>query len=106
MARPRGEVRQALADAAQRLYPLRDAVSARELAEAAQVGYEVARETLKDMVRAGELVRAGSAKVPGQRWHGLYEPASASVPQELPQAWGGIEALGDVMHAMARPVDV
>ena len=105
MARPRGEVRQALADAAQRLYPLRDAVSARELAEAAQVGYETARITIKDMVRAGELVRAGSVNIPGQRWHGLYEPAGAGVPEDAPLAWGGIDALAIVMQAMARPTD-
>lgn len=102
-------MRQALADAAQRLYPLRDAVSARELAEAAQVGYEVARETIKDMVRAGELVRAGSVNVPGQRWHGLYQPAEAeggdAAAGDVPQAWGGIEALAAVMHVVARPVD-
>lgn len=104
MPRPRGEVRQALADAAQRLYPLRDAVSSRELAEAAQVGYELARLTVKDMVRAGELVRVSSAHAPGERWHGLYVPAEAR-DGDMPLAWGGIEALADVMHAMAKPAD-
>lgn len=105
MARPRGEVRQALADAIARLHAERGAVSGREMAEAAQVGYEVARETIKDMRRAGELIAAGSVRQAGQRWHTLYEPASAA-EHDLPeaQAWCGIEALAGVMHLLAQPI--
>jgi len=61
--RPRGEVRQALSDAAQALA----AAKWREMAMQAQVGFCVARETVKNMARAGELVPAGSRRVPGAR---------------------------------------
>ena len=42
--RPRGEVREALARALEQLHQVHGAVSAREVAAAAQVGFEKARE--------------------------------------------------------------
>lgn len=92
--RPRGEVRQALAIALGQLHQERGAVSAREVATVAQVAFEHARETLKDMTRAGEVVIVGSAKLAGARWHNLYEPAS----QEIDETWGSLEALAEVMR--------
>lgn len=101
MTRPRGEVRQALADAVCRLAAERGPVSAREAAAAAQVGYEVAARTLENMVRsaAPEVLVAGQGKLAGQRWHALYEPVTAqALDADVPQPWGGIEALGSVMR--------
>ena len=99
--RPRGEVRAALAQAVQALAAVRGPVSAREAAAEAQVGYEVARLTLKDMARSvrPEVVRVGSGKEGGERdWHALYEPVE-------PQPWGGIEALANLMTTFAKPID-
>lgn len=98
MARPRGEVRQALAEAIRSLVAVRGPVSSREAAAAAQVGYDLARETIKDMVRSArpEVVIAGHHKPPGQRWHTLYEPAILE-DDDTPQPWGGIEALTSVV---------
>lgn len=99
--RPRGEVRQALFEAVQRLAAEHGPVSAREVAAAAQVGYEVASRTLENMVRsaAPEVTVAGQGKLAGQRWHALYEPVTAAlVDPDLPQPWGGIEALAGVVQ--------
>lgn len=113
--RPRGEVRAALAQAVQALAAVRGPVSAREAAAEAQVGYEVARLTLKDMARSvrPEVVRVGSAKAAGSReWRALYEPAGPGEPADLqdagevavPQPWGGIEALAGVMRVLTQPI--
>ena len=102
--RPRGEVREALAKALEQLHQVQGAVSARELASATQVGFEKARETLKDMARSGEIDVAGKSKNAGETaWCNLYEPKSATADQ-VPLAWGGIEALADVMHGFVAPL--
>ena len=78
MARPRGEVRDVLAQTLARLVAQRGAVNARQLAEASQVGYDKTRRTLHDMVEAGDAVVVGSDKAAGaNRWHNLYEPPAA-----------------------------
>lgn len=59
----RGEVRLALAEAAQS-FGARGATW-RQLAAAAQVGWDAARMTVENMVRAGQLVVVGSEAVPG-----------------------------------------
>ena len=65
--RPRGEIRSALSAAALAIAPVPDAggVTYLELAATAQVGFDVARSTTKDMVKAGELVPVGFRQVPG-----------------------------------------
>lgn len=65
--RPRGEIRAALSAAALAMSPVAEArgVTYLELAAAAQVGYDVARNTVKDMVKAGELMPVGDRQVPG-----------------------------------------
>ena len=64
MSRPRGEVRQAIAQAAQsqaRCFTWQD------LAQHAGVGFAAARETVRNMARAGELMVVGELRVDGVR---------------------------------------
>ena len=93
-------MRQALADAIARLHAERGPVNYRVVAAATQVGFDVARVTLDNMARAGDLKVAGREKPAGAaHWLNLYEPLGA--PDDTPQPWGGIEALAGVMHAIA-----
>lgn len=80
--RPRGEIRQAVASAAGQLVAQRGSFTGRDVAQAAQVAFEKARLTLKDMVRAGELVVVGDTTVPGVcRPLNVYtQPKPASAP--------------------------
>lgn len=77
--RPAGEIRQALVMA------LRDAKKARtskELAAAATVGYEAARRTLDNLVRAEVAEQGAPARVPG-----VKRPVPTyllRVPRQLP----------------------
>jgi hypothetical protein len=74
--RPRGEVREALLAAAVDLYGASGACTWVQMAQRAQVGYEVARTTAKNMATAGELVRVGKDKPEGSSvWLTMYEPA-------------------------------
>jgi hypothetical protein len=88
--RPRGtcgEVRKALSEAAQALAGERSAASWRDMAQRAGVGYSKARETVKDMVRAGQLERVGAEKRAHSRnWVALYAPAVglSAQPQAAP----------------------
>ena len=61
--RPQGEIRRAMQAAAQRLHADHGAFPWRELACAAQVGFGVARQTTKTMVRYGDLQTVGEARV-------------------------------------------
>lgn len=63
--RPRGEVRQAVAFAAGALVQEHGCFTGRDVAQCAQVAFEKARLTLKDMVRAGELVVVGEVATTG-----------------------------------------
>jgi hypothetical protein len=63
--RPRGEVRHAVAAAAQALVQQHGCFTGRDVAQCAQVGFETARLTLKNMVCAGELVVVGEARTQG-----------------------------------------
>lgn len=58
----RGEIRLALAKAAESFGA--QGATWRQLAVAAQVGFEAARMTVENMVRAGHLVVVGQAVVP------------------------------------------
>lgn len=59
--RPRGEVREALANAAK---ALGKGGTWRELAARAKVSLSKARQVIKDMVKAGELVAIGERREP------------------------------------------
>lgn len=105
MGRPQGEVRQVLAVAAVQLLAERglvvdgvavDGLTWREMSAAAQVGREVARRTVSNMARAGELCRIGARKQAGRRhWEAIYAPADL-VPSSPPAAWDG--AIADALR--------
>lgn len=61
--RPRGEIRQVLGEAAQALAEERGGATWRDMAVRACVGFSKARETVKDMARAGELEPCGTERV-------------------------------------------
>jgi hypothetical protein len=63
--RPRGEIRQALASAAEYLVRERGHFTYKDAAATAQVAFEKARLTVKDMVSAGELAVVGQTRAPG-----------------------------------------
>ena len=65
--RPRGDVRQALQRAAVNLHATGAGANWRELAAHACVGYSVAKTTVQNMVRAGELEACGEEPAPHTR---------------------------------------
>lgn len=74
--RPCGDFRAALESAAGELGR---AGTWRELAQVAEVGFDVARRTAENMVRDGVFERAGTTNVPGVcRPMVLYAPAQPS----------------------------
>lgn len=107
MARPAGEIRQALADAVIRLVVDRglvvdgvavDGVTWRDMAAAAQVGFDSARRTVDNMARAKQLRRLGSRKAAGSsHWEAVYAPADL-MPSSPPAAWDGAAHLVKVWH--------
>lgn len=105
MARPGGEVRSAILAAAGTMCQV-EGYTWRQLAAAAQVGWDEARRCCENLHRAGALVIIGSKKVAGcNRWQRLYAlPVPAQAPQgEAGQlelvvaAWVG--GAGEVSHA-------
>lgn len=91
--RPRGEIRQALSTAAKALAnEVGAGFTYLDLAMRGQVGYGAARQTTKDMVKAGELEPVGSRQVPGiKRPLRTYRPATQrnrDSGQQLAQAMG------------------
>lgn len=77
MSRPRGEVRQALATAGAALAVEQGGFTWRDVAQVACVGFAVARQTVRDMERAGELRRVGrQAAAHSCRPMNVYEPVS------------------------------
>lgn len=84
--RPPGEIRRALRDAAQAQFAERgQGATWRELAQRARIGLQVARRTVDNMARAGELQVAGSVRVPGAcRPMTAYVPATAPDPGPAP----------------------
>lgn len=97
--RPRGDIRQALSRAAWALATERpQGCTWRDLASRAQVGFAAARQTAKDMARAGELRVVGAARVEGaMRPMNLYAPA-----QETRAAGDNVPALAGVLSAWCR----
>ena len=75
--RPRGEIRQALSNAAHALaHEVGAGFTYLDLAVRGQVGFDAARQTTKDMVKAGELHPVGVKQVPGiKRPLRTYRPA-------------------------------
>lgn len=65
--RPRGEVRLAIAHAGLALFVERGGFTWKEAAERAQVGYSVAKQTVRNMCGAGELVKVDAVPVSGSR---------------------------------------
>lgn len=87
--RPQGEVRQAIGKAARELAAERAVnpgfVAAggtwRELGARACVGYQVAKQTVKNMAQAGELQRLAAVRVEGSRRPmTLFGPGSSGSP--------------------------
>ena len=94
--RPPGEIRCALLNAAQVLYAERgEAITWRDLASHAKVGFFAARQAVKDMARAGELVRVGTRAVPGSR-----RPMTTYAP--IPREASGPPALEALMRTWSR----
>lgn len=95
--RPRGEIRQALLQAAERIAGDQGEVTWREAAAASQVGWAAAKQTFKDMARAGELVAVGEKRVPG-----ICRPMRTFRPQRR-GGWvtGGV-SLGDVLAGWVK----
>ncbi|MES2959785.1 MAG: hypothetical protein V4792_16470 [Pseudomonadota bacterium] len=86
--RPRGEIREALASAVTELLFRSSECTAfanpgvtwRDAALRAQVGFDAARQTMRNMARDGELVPVGTARVDHAcRPMVLYAPASEAM---------------------------
>jgi hypothetical protein len=96
--RPRGEIRQALRAAFEKLAP--EPATWREVACVACVGYAAARMTVRGMVRSRELVqvdppqRMAHSRRPMHR----YQLAAPVAEQAAPQ---GLDVLGNVLHGWA-----
>jgi hypothetical protein len=98
--RPRGEIRQALAQAATELARDRDGATWRDLAERACVGYLVARRTVENMARAGELQLVGHEKrAHSRRWVALYAPQQHA---NFATAATAVEGLAGVIRSWRR----
>ena len=77
--RPRGEIRQALGQAAAALVQAQGGATWRDLAVQACVGYAKAREVVRDMARAGELQAVGEVRVEHARRPMVrYAPGAAA----------------------------
>jgi hypothetical protein len=90
--RPRGEVRDVLASAAGELVQqLGRGVTWRDLAVHAQVGFEVARNTVRNMERAGELQAVESVLVQGvnRPMRAYAPPAQAPTEPDLAEVVKG-----------------
>jgi hypothetical protein len=97
--RPAGEIRHALLKAATELATPECAPTLREIATKAQVGFESAMYTVKNMTRAGELEVAGAKRVEYRnRPVATYRPAGWSTGAE----GSGFVALGQLMSAWRR----
>jgi hypothetical protein len=76
--RPRSETREALAGAAERLAMVHGYCTRHAMAQAAGVALDAAKQTVRDMRRAGELVPCGLEALPHAR-----RPAVRYVPRHL-----------------------
>ncbi|WP_428421939.1 hypothetical protein [Methylibium sp.] len=85
--RPRGEIRRALGDAAwQVAREHAEGCTWRELAQRACVGFDVARRTVENMARAGELMVSGTVAASGRgRPANRYVPAHSQARSTGPE---------------------
>lgn len=93
MARPEGEIRQALADALTRLVQERglvvdglavDGVTYVDAAYEAKVGLQAARDTLKNMRRTGQVAAIGRRKAArSPHWLAVYAPGHLVAAEAL-----------------------
>ena len=98
-------VRQAVAQTLRQLVEDRGPVNRRDVAHAALASEVATRNALRHLVDLGQARRVGAEKLAGSRvWMTLYEPACDVDLPPVPQPWGGIEALADVVASMARAV--
>ena len=97
--RPQGVIRRALLEAAVRLYEQKGGATWPEIAAAAElpvaandsiagetvqrgIAERLAKTTVRDMVRAGELERIGSEKPAGSKqWHAVFAPVPVHVDE-------------------------
>jgi hypothetical protein len=100
MARPHGEIREVLTQALQEYSSA--GATIRQLAEAKQVGYEVARRTVENLVRSGVVESVGREKLAGETHWAAHVYALVHI-EDTPQPWGGIEALAEVMKDVTAP---
>jgi hypothetical protein len=94
--RPRGEIRQALASAAEQLHEQQGGATWRELGAAACVGFAVAKQYAKDMANAGELEIVGTRHVPGS-----CRPMRVYAPRRRSWVMNGA-TLGDVLSGWVK----
>lgn len=103
MARPRGEIRAVIAAKFIELGSGGAGVSVRTLAEAAQVGYQAALNTVMNMERAEEVEKVGREKRAGSlHWEHLF---ALKEPPPPPDAEPGIDTLTQVMRAFPACTD-
>lgn len=96
--RPRGEIRQVLVQAVETLADQHGSCTWREAAAFAQVGFAVAKQTFKDMARAGELEPIGQKPVQGS-----CRPMKLYAPRRRRGGWVTAgPALGDVLAGWVR----
>lgn len=95
--RPAGEVRQALLNAALALATPERAPTLRELAIHSQVGFDAARDTLKNMCRANVLRVVRTRRVPYRN-----KPVAEYAPPEPVVAQDPCRALSDVLGRWAE----
>lgn len=114
MSRPLGEERKAIRRAAEQLAAERladvpdvdDAMRAeasaatwRDLGAKAGVGFTVARRTVENMARAGELTPIGAKKLEhSRRWMTLY-----ALPAPAPCSAAAAPVIDSVMRSWSRP---
>lgn len=96
--RPTGEIRMALMEAARTLARPDHGPTLSELVQAAQVGYDAGLHTVKNMRRAGELVKIGERRVDYRN-----KPVAEWAPADLvPAAAAGHAELAAAMSFWER----
>lgn len=93
VGRPPGEIRQALAQAADAL----GQATWRELGAKACVGFDVARQYAKDMAAAGDLEIVGTTRVPG-----VCRPMRVYAPRRRSGWVTQGASLGDVLSGWVK----
>ena len=98
LGRPRGEIREAVAAAADQLLHQRGCCTYRDAAAAAKVGLELARRTVNRMAEAGELIVIGHARAPG-----VSKPLNLyAKPKPVETAGAGAFALQQAVRSWAE----